>query len=68
MARNPKRARPLRWSDADLDALTTPEAMADPAGVAEAEAWWRRHARPEDAELIRPEDADAEIPEAPRDA
>lgn len=58
MAERDPDLRALDWSDAALDALTTPEAMASPDAVAEAEAWWRRHAAPEDRELLRPEPAD----------
>ena len=57
------RGAALDWSDADLDAMTSPEALSSPESVAEARAWWRRNAAPEHRDLLDPAPAD-EQPDA----
>lgn len=52
------RGSALPWSDADLDAMTSPEALAAPESVAEARQWWRRNAAPEHREMLDPAPAD----------
>ena len=54
------RGKALDWSDEDLDAMTSPEALAAPESVAEARHWWRRNAAPEHQELLDPAPADDE--------
>ena len=59
------RGRPLPASA--LDALADPAALAQPDVTAEARAWWRRHADPEDRGPANPVDP-APVPEPETDA
>jgi len=49
---------PLNLSDEEIARITSPEYLSSPEVIAETRAWWKRNARPEDANLLDPKDAD----------
>lgn len=54
------RGSALRWTDADLDAMTSPEALMAPEAVEEARQWWARNANLADRNMLDPAPADPE--------